>query len=63
MRNTRLAHHYVFKIVKRKDKEIISESFAEADIDIKIRDCWSEVKRMRRESATTSNTVDGLATP
>ena len=63
MRKTRLAYHYAIRKVKRMEKEIISERFAEAIIDNKSRDFWFEVKRMRGKSATASNVVDGLTTP
>jgi hypothetical protein len=45
------------------EKQIISQRFAEANIDNNSQNFWSQVKRMCSKSVTTSITVDGFTMP
>ena len=61
MRKTRLTYHYAIRRVKRDEKDIISDRFAQAVLNGHDRDFWAEVKRVRGKGSTTSNIVDGCS--
>ena len=63
MRQTRLAYHYSIRKVKRREKDIVADRFAETILNNHSRDFWAEVKRMRGKSSVNSNIVDGCITP
>jgi len=63
MRKTRLAYHYAIRKVKRLEKEIISDRFAESIFSNKDRDFWSEVKHLGGKGRTLSSMVDDCTTP
>ena len=63
MRRTRLAYHYSIRKVKRRDKDIVADRFAEIILNNRSRDFWTEVKRMRGKSSVKSSIVDCCITP
>lgn len=60
MRRTRASYHYAIRMVRRREKEIVNERFAEAVSSSNGRDFWNEVKRIRHSGSGCSNSVDGL---
>jgi exonuclease III len=61
MRRTRAQYHRAIRRVKINERNIINEKFAEAVIENRARDFWSEVKRVRRTHPSVSSVVDGLS--
>ena len=49
MRKNRASYHYAIRRVKRNAHNIINERFANAIVDNKDRNFWSEVKRLRKK--------------
>ena len=61
MRRTRLAYHYAIRYVRRKERDIIDERFAETIMQNRTRDFWSEVRRIKNCRAGVGGIVDGLS--
>ena len=61
MRRTRAQYHRAIRRVKLNEQNLINEKFAEAVIENRGRDFWSEVKRVRRTPPSVSSVVDGLS--
>lgn len=63
MRRSRAAYHYAIRSVKKNENIITCERMANALLDSKTRDFWTEVKKIRNSKVCSSNTVDGCADP
>ena len=55
--------HYAIRRIKQNAAAIINERFAEAVINNKSRELWTEVKRIRGCEARPTNVMDGRDTP
>ena len=63
MRRTRASYHFAIRHVRRNERNIINERFADAMLVDNNRDFWSEVKRLRSNKTCPSNIVDDLTSP
>ena len=61
MRRTRAAYHYAIRSFKKHENSITCERMANALLDNKNRNFWSEVKKIRNSKVCSSNTVVGCA--
>ena len=60
MRRTRAQYHRAIRRVKINERNIVNEKFAEAVIENRGRDFWSEVKRVRKTHPSVSSVADGI---
>ena len=59
MRRTRAAYHYAIRRLKKDEESIIRERIADAMLNDKGRNFWSEVKRLRSQKTSSSRIIDG----
>ena len=58
MRRNRVLYHYPIRRVKRNERNIINDSFADAMLADNNKVFWSEVKRLRSNKTCPTNMVD-----
>jgi Reverse transcriptase (RNA-dependent DNA polymerase)/Endonuclease/Exonuclease/phosphatase family len=63
MRRTRASYHYAIRCVKKNEQKIVRQRFAEAVLNNRDRDLWSEVKRINGNRAAPASTIDGHSSP
>ena len=60
MRCTRAAYQYANRKAKKDEESTVKERMADAVLRDSCRNFWSEIKRIRRNRAGVSNSLDGL---
>ena len=60
---TRAAYHYAIRRVRRNERNIINERFADTMLVDNTRYFWSEMKRFRSNKTCPSNMVDDFTSP
>ena len=63
MRFTRARYHLAIKDLKRKEKILRRERFAESILKSDNRSFWYEVKKLSRTKRTQPSTIDGVSNP
>ena len=64
MRKTRASYHYAIRNTMKNEQEIVNSYFADAIVNNRDRDFWSEIKRIKRSTKSTcSSIVDGKSSP
>ena len=63
MRRTRASYHYAIRRVRRNERNILNERFADEMLVDNNRDFWSEVKWLRSNKTCPSNIVDDFTSP
>ena len=61
MRRTRAAYHYTIRHVRKNEAEIVRQRFADALMDNRSRDFWTEVQRLKSNGNNfVSSVVDDV---
>ena len=58
MRKTRASYHYAIRNTMKNEQEIVNSYFADAIVNNRARDFWSEIKRIKR--STKSSTCSSI---
>jgi hypothetical protein len=59
MRRTRAAYHYAVRRVKRNEKDIVRQRFAEAVLTDNTRNFWTETKKLANQRHVGASIIDG----